>query len=226
MKLEHKCVGYVICKMILRIETYEKLNMRSLIGNKIINHIRRQDPILYNVVKKSGPIISLSKSHNYFSDLCETIINQQLSDKAAAAIFNKLKKLFPKEIITPKEILEISDKKIKETGTSWKKVTYMKGLAEKIVRKEIKLEKLDEMTDQKVINELTKLHGIGRWTAEMFLMFSLAREDIFSSGDLGLRRAIQRLYKLKTEPTPKQIEQISKKWSPYRTYAALILWRS
>jgi len=85
---------------------------------------------------------------------------------------------------------------------------------------------LDELDNGAVVEELTKVKGIGPWTAEMFLMFSLAREDVFSYGDLGLRKAIQKLYKLKKEPTNKQMEQITKKWSPYRTYASRILWKS
>ena len=88
------------------------------------------------------------------------------------------------------------------------------------------LEELEGLDDEEVIIELTKLNGIGRWSAEMFLMFSLGREDVFSYGDLGLRRAIQKLYKLKTEPTQKKAEKIANKWKPYRTYACRILWRS
>lgn len=193
---------------------------------KVINHFRKIDPILYSVLNEIKLPEPLEKSENYFADLCEAIINQQLSDKAARTIFNRFKKLFPKEIITADKLLKNSDNKIREIGTSWKKVSFMKGLAEKIVNKEIELEKLDQLNDQEVINVLTKLRGIGRWTAEMFLMFSLAREDVFSAGDLGLRRAIQNIYKLKREPNIKQMEKISKRWLPYRTYAALILWKS
>lgn len=193
---------------------------------KIIDHFRQIDSTLYSSLAKINSIKPLSKSENFFSDLCEAIINQQLSDKAARTIFNRFKKLFPKEIITAEKLLKIADKKIREVGTSWKKIAYMKGLADKVIKKEITLEKLEELENELVIKELTKLHGVGRWTAEMFLMFSLAREDVFSAGDLGLRKAIQKLYKLRKEPTAKQIEKISKKWSPYRTYAALILWRS
>lgn len=167
----------------------------------------------------------LSVSDNFFADLCEAIINQQLSDKAAATIFKKFKKLFPKETITAGKLAEIPDKNIRDVGTSWKKIEFMKNLAAKVIGKELLLDKLIDLNDESVIQELTKLHGIGRWTAEMFLMFSLGREDVFSAGDLGLRRAIQKLYKFKKEPTIKQIEKLSKKWSPYRTYAALILWR-
>ncbi len=194
--------------------------------NHIIDHFKKSDPTLFSIININNPIKLLSRSENFFSDLCEAIINQQLSDKAARTIFNRFKTLFPKEIISAEQLVKIPEIKIREIGTSWKKITYMKGLADKVVQKEINLEKLEDLTDQEIIIELTKLHGIGRWTAEMFLMFSLAREDVFSAGDLGLRRGMQKLYKLKKEPTPKQIVKISKKWSPYRTYAAQILWRS
>lgn len=192
----------------------------------IVDHFKKADPILYSIVETSQPIEPLSKSDNLFSDLCEAIINQQLSDKTAKTIFERFKKLFPDEIIIAVELIKIPDEKIRGIGTSWKKVAFMKNLANKVISTEINLEKLEKLEDEMVIEELTKLHGIGRWTAETFLMFSLAREDVFSAGDLGLRRALQKLYKLKKEPSPKQIEKLSKKWSPYRTYAAQILWRS
>lgn len=193
---------------------------------QIIDHFKKSDPILYSIAVTSQSIKPLSKSDNFFSDLCEAIINQQLSDKAARTIFNRFKTLFPKGIITADKLIKIPEGKIREIGTSWKKVEFMKNLAEKVMKAEINLEKLEELENELVIMELTKLHGIGRWTAEMFLMFSLARDDVFSAGDLGLCRGIQKLYKLRKEPTVAQIEKLSKKWSPYRTYAALILWRS
>lgn len=193
---------------------------------KVFNHFQTIDPILFEIAKNQKNIKNLSKSNNFFSDLCEAIINQQLSDKAARTIFLKFKKLFPKEIVTVQHLLNLSDNKIRKTGTSWRKISFMKELAEKIVKKEIILEELDKLENHQVISRLTKLKGIGQWTAEMFLMFSLGREDVFSAGDLGLKRAIQKLYHLKSEPTQKLIEKISFKWSPYRTYAALILWRS
>lgn len=193
---------------------------------KIISHFKKADPILFTLIENTNKLRTLTRSDNFFADLCEAIINQQLSDKAAATIFSKFKILFSKGKITADKLLKIPDKKIREVGTSWKKVTFMKNLAEKVVKEEIILEKLEELDDESVIAQLTKLHGIGRWTAEMFLMFSLAREDVFSAGDLGLRRAMQKLYKFKKEPTVKQIEKLSRKWSPYRTYAALILWRN
>lgn len=193
---------------------------------KISSHIKKTDPILYGVLEKIDTIKSLIRSDNYFADLCETIINQQLSEKVGTVIFNRFKKLFPKGKITPEKLLKLKDEEIRKIGTSGNKVKFMKELAKKVHGREIILEKLELLENEEVVAKLTKLKGIGQWTAEMFLMFSLAREDVFSYGDLGLRRAIQKLYKLTSEPTKKEAQDLSLKWSPYRTYACRILWRS
>jgi DNA-3-methyladenine glycosylase II len=115
---------------------------------------------------------------------------------------------------------------MRDQGISWAKIKYIKDLAQKVVDHEVDLVQIETLSDEEVIIALTKVKGIGRWTAEMFLMFALARPDIFSTGDLGLKRAIQKLYGLKVEPDEKKLLQLSKKWSPYRTYAARILWRT
>ncbi len=109
---------------------------------------------------------------------------------------------------------------------SWSKVRFVRDLADKVSAKFIQLPQLAQLSNEEVITELTKVKGIGPWTAEMFLMFTLGREDVFSFGDLGLAKAIQKLYNLKQKPTRKQLEKITKKWSPYRTHAALVLWKS
>lgn len=193
---------------------------------KVIAHFREKDPILHSVIHKIKLPDRIEKSTDYFSDLCEAIINQQLSDKAAATIFGRFKKLFPHGKITAQKLLQLRDEEIREAGTSNAKVKFMKDLAQKVIRSEIQLDQLDKLENESVIKVLTEVKGIGPWTAEMFLMFTLAREDVFSYGDLGLRKAIQKLYKLKKQPTIKQMEKFSKKWIPYRTYAARILWRS
>ncbi|OGK25162.1 hypothetical protein A3A46_00600 [Candidatus Roizmanbacteria bacterium RIFCSPLOWO2_01_FULL_37_13] len=192
---------------------------------KIRKHFRKVDPIIFSVVNKVG-VLGPMISNDYFSDLCEIIINQQLSDKAAATIFTRFKKIFPKGEITPQSLLKLSDEKIRSCGTSNAKVSFLKDLAKKILAEELQLDELDKLTDELVITELTKVKGIGPWSAEMFLMFTLGRADIFSHGDLGLRNAIKKLYKFKKEPTKKQIEKIVEKWIPYRTYASRILWKS
>ncbi len=199
-------------------------------NQKIVNHFKKVDPILYKalgkVLKAHGKFNNgIVLPENYFEVLCESIVGQQLSVKAGDTIFGRFKKLFKDGVVTPKAILKIKPEKIRECGLSNAKVTYVQDLAKKISGGEVELEKLNELSDEEVIVELTKIKGIGRWTAEMFLMFSLGREDVFSHGDLGLRNAIKKLYSLE-DPTVKQVEEIVVKWSPFRTYASRVLWRS
>lgn len=192
---------------------------------EILGHFQKNDPILFRVAKKFK-FSNSQRGNNYFADLCEIIIQQQLSEKAGEVIFEKFKRLYPGGMITPKMTLQLRDGDIRNSGPSNSKIKYIKRLAQEISDNKINLRKLEEMKDEAVIEELVKLHGIGRWSAEMFLMFSLNRADVFSYGDLGLRKAIQKLYKLKREPTKKQAEKIANRWKPYRTYACRILWHS
>jgi DNA-3-methyladenine glycosylase II len=135
-------------------------------------------------------------------------------------------KLFPKEIIAPEKLIKIEDQEIRNAGISFSKIKYIKGIAGAVINKDIDLKKLDDLTDEEIIGELIKLKGVGRWTAEMFLMFTLGRADIFSAGDLGLQNAIVKLYKLKNKPDQTILLEISNKWSPHRTIASRILWKS
>jgi len=192
---------------------------------KIKNHFKKVDPILYSAIKDLYLLEKVAPK-DYFAKLCGEIINQQLSDKASATIYKRFQKLYPNGKITPEHALKLNHEDLRGTGPSNAKSRFIKLLAQKIVNKEMQLEKLDSMTDEEAIRELTKIKGVGPWTAEMFIMFSLARADVFSHGDLGLRKAIKKLYGFKREPTRKQIEKIANKWSPYRTYACTILWQS
>lgn len=193
---------------------------------KILNHFKKADPVLYKILKKIGePEELMARSPDqFFFGLCVSIVNQQLSGKAADKIFERFQNLFPKKKITPSYLLKLSDQKIRNVGLSWSKVNYLKDLARKTEEKEILLEKLPGLDDAKVVEELTKVKGLGKWSAEMFLMFSLAREDIFSTRDLGLKRAIEKIYNV-SNPSGEYIEKISTKWTPYRTWAARTLWK-
>ena len=190
-----------------------------------LKHFKKHDPILYEAALqvKLGELI---KPVDAFIDLVETIINQQLSDKAATTIFGRFKKLFSGGKITPKQVLRVPDEKIRQAGISYSKIKYIKGIAQEIINNKLNLKSLEDLSDEEVVNELVKLKGIGQWTAEMFLMFTLTRPDIFSAGDLGLQNAMIKLYKLKKKPTSAQLLRISIKWSPYRTTASRILWRN
>lgn len=167
----------------------------------------------------------LIKTDNFFERLCRTIIGQQLSGKVARVIFARFADLFPKNKIEPHAVLELTDTKIRSVGMSNSKVAFIKDLAKKVIDGEVDLERVDEFSDAEIIEQLTKVYGIGPWSAEMFLIFSLARPDVFSSGDLGLLRAIEKLYGLKN-PSREKLEKISEKWSPYRSFASRLLWKS
>lgn len=194
----------------------------------ILNHFRIADPTLFSVLENipNKHQLTSKKSPDIFSDLIESVICQQLSNKAGATIFERFRALFPNKIVTPKKALAMPDEKIRKTGPSWSKISYIKNIARAVVSGDLNLKTIDAKDDESVIAELTKIKGIGRWTAEMFLMFTLGRPDIFSYGDLGLRKAMMKLYGLKKEPTVKQMEKLTNRWKPYRTYAARILWRS
>ena len=190
--------------------------------DKATKHFQKMDPVLYSLIKKVGPVEAIKPRSQsvYFQSICREIIGQQLNGKVARVIFDRFTKLFPNQKIIPEYLLKISDAKIRKTGASWSKVSFVKDLAKKVVKGELKLAKLKHLNDEQVITELTKVKGIGPWTAQMFLMFTLGREDVFSKGDLGLRKAITKLY------GNREIESIIRKWSPYKTYASLVLWKS
>ena len=191
---------------------------------KAVEHFKKVDPHLHSVGSRID-IIDLILHPDPFIRLCRSIVGQQLSVKAASTIFGRFEKLFQKEI-NPIELLKFSDEKLREAGLSFQKIKYFRDLSQKTLDKELDIYNLHKKNNDEVIADLLKVKGIGQWTAEMFLMFSLAREDVFSFGDLGLQNAIMKLYGLQAKPTIEYMEKLSKKWSPYRTYAALILWRS
>lgn len=196
---------------------------------QVRTHFQKTDPVLFAALSALEPVsyeLVPRKTEDYFEALCDAIISQQLSTKAGATIFGRFKDLYPKKRITPGDTLKLTDEQIRGVGASWSKARFIKDLAQNVSGKDIDLTLLPTLSDGDVIATLTRIKGIGPWTAEMFLMFTLGREDVFSYGDLGLRRAIQKLYTFKKEPSQKQMEKIVKRWSPYRTYACRILWRT
>lgn len=190
-------------------------------------HLRSVDPKLAKVIDQYQlkPQRRLPRTH--FEALVEAIISQQLSVKASDTIFGRFVALFPKQKFPkPEAVAKLSLPQFRKVGISGQKASYIKDLATRVAKGQVKLQSLHRLDNEQVIFELTQIKGIGRWTAEMFLMFTLRRPDVFSYGDLGLRNAIQRLYKLKNPPTEQQLERISKKWAPHRTTAARYLWKS
>lgn len=199
-------------------------------SKKIIAHFKKSDPKLHKVLEKvyaihGDELFNLTKKELLFDELVESIISQQLSVRASDAIYKRLIDLMPKKKLLPENILKTKDEDLRKAGLSFGKIKYLKDLAEKVKSGELDLNSLEKLENEEVIKELTKVKGIGRWTAEMFLMFALGRPDIFSHGDLGLKNAIKKIYGF-DEYKVEVVEKIIIKWSPYRTYAARILWRS
>ena len=192
----------------------------------VLNHFQKIDPILFSIAKRVDiEQIEPRETKDYFHSLCHEIIGQQLAKNAARAIFDRFKKLFASERITPEETIKLTEETIRNVGTSWSKARSIKNLAQEIVDGNLNLKDLTRLDDSQVVENLTKVKGIGPWTAQMFLMFTLGREDIFSHGDLGLKKAIVKLYSLNENAAQDEIEEITKKWSPYRTYACQMLWK-
>jgi len=189
----------------------------------INSYFQIKDPILHSAITPSVTF-HLHKSNNIFFSLVESIISQQLSVKASDTIVKRFVALYTDKKVTPEQTLRLTREHLRNVGMSWNKADYVQNIARAIIENKLDIANLDNLTDEEVITQLTQIKGIGRWTAEMFLMFTLGREDIFSVGDVGLQNAIQKLYKFKTKPTTNQMLKISAKWKPYRTYACRILW--
>lgn len=171
----------------------------------------------YSLESHADPFISLIKS----------IIYQQLSGKSANAIFQRFTDFYGDSFPTPRDIIDTESEILRrKIGLSYKKIIYIKDLSSKIISGDLILNYLVKLSDEDVILELVKVKGIGRWTAEMFLIFCLKREDIFPSSDLGVQKAIKILYRLEEMPTHEFMLEVSTKWRPYRSIATWYLWKS
>ena len=181
-----------------------------------------KDKYLRPLVKKHGPCkIRPSKKKDYFLDLVDAIVSQQLSGKAAATIFGRVKEGLGKVI--PAKILSTPDAKFRDWGLSRQKTSYLKDLAKKVKEGDLKIEKLDKLPDEEVMEELIAVKGIGLWTAEMFLMFSLARPDIFPVDDLGIQKGITRLLGMRI--SSQKIGKFAERWKPHQTVASWYVWK-
>src|SRR5215210_7806463 len=191
-----------------------------------MSHLAASDPVMAQLVEERGPL-QLTATSDYFFTLVDSIASQQVSSKAAATIVNRIRALVPdRETPDAESILALPDQSLRDAGLSWRKVSYVKDLAERVASGQIDLAHISQMDDEDVIKALVAVKGIGRWTAEMFLIFSLARPDVLAVDDYGVQVAIKRLYNLPDLPKPAAMRQIAESWRPYRSYALLYLWRS
>jgi DNA-3-methyladenine glycosylase II len=199
--------------------------MRRVEIQEAMRHLRRQDPVMREVIRKAGPF-TMQLHRNRFRALVFSILGQQISGKAAASIRARLVEHLKPEEISPETIGRLTPETLRSLGLSNQKGSYVLDLAQRVSSGEIQLSRMSRMRDEDIIEALVKVKGIGIWTAQMFLIFSLGRPDVFPHDDLGVRMAIRNLYGLEDLPTKEVSHKIAAPWRPYASVASWYCWRS
>lgn len=195
------------------------------VAEAAVRHLHRHDPVLSKVIRQVGPV-TLKLKRDRFEALARSIVGQQISGKAAESIYARFQALLHPEKISAESVRLLTTDEFRSAGLSPQKAGYLADLAERVATGEVRLSKLSKLSDDEVIEELTRVKGIGVWTAHMFLMFSLGRPDVFPDGDLGVRSAIRNLYGLSELPAKAESIEIAAAWRPYATIASWYCWRS
>lgn len=194
---------------------------------KAAKYLAEHDKVLVPVIAEHGPC-TIRPHKNYYQELVESIISQQLSVKAADSILKRFVELFGGTFPTPEQILTKDVEDFRAVGFSYAKGRYVRDLAQHVVDGLVKFDHLDRLSNEEIIQELTAVKGIGEWTVHMFLMFCMGRLDVLAYGDLGIKNGIRALYGFEDAPTPQQIIELSEKnhWHPYESVACWYVWRS
>jgi DNA-3-methyladenine glycosylase II len=190
-----------------------------------VRHLRRADPIMRDVIRRAGPF-TMRRHRNRFRALVFSILGQQISGKAAASIRARLVEYVKPGQISPETLSRLTIRELRSVGVSPQKAGYLLDLAQRVASREVRLDRISGMADQEVIETLIQVKGIGVWTAQMFLIFSLGRLDVFPHDDLGVRVAIRNLYGLDELPNKEISHQIAAPWRPYASVASWYCWRS
>lgn len=193
--------------------------------NAGVLHLKKSDRTLAGLITR----IKMSRvelTEDYYESLAQAMIYQQISNRAGDAILKRFKALYNGRFPSPRKFLATPEKSVRGAGISPQKYSYLVDLCKRIEDGRLKLRKFSGMHNEDIIMELDEVRGIGRWTAEMFLMFSLGRADVFPMDDLGLKKAVQKAYGLRSLPGRDKLLEISERWKPYGTIASLYLWRS
>lgn len=190
----------------------------------VLDYLKEKDAVLGALIDRTGPL-SVTLSEDYFGSLASAIVGQQLSNRVAEVLWDRLSG-FCAGSVTPEKLAEAETEDLRALGLSYGKVSYLKALAGHVLEGSLELPRFAGLADEEIIRQLTAVKGIGPWTAEMFLIFSLGREDVYSMGDGGLLRAVQTLYGLEGKGDKAAIAEITGRWAPYRTFASLYLWRA
>jgi DNA-3-methyladenine glycosylase II len=192
------------------------------------------DPTMAALIERIGKIDieerlrrrNEERPEDAYGALLRTIVGQQVSTTAARAIYNRVLDLFGGKPPSPRRLLKASEEELRGAGLSGRKVEYVRDLARHVVDGELELDRLAELDDERVIEEIVAVRGLGLWSAEMFLLFHLERPDVLSGGDLGIRKAIQIEYGMAAMPTPQETVAFGERWSPHRSLASIYLWES
>jgi 3-methyladenine DNA glycosylase/8-oxoguanine DNA glycosylase len=196
------------------------------VAKKARAHLRRVDPVIAQVIAAVGPYRPADRTAgSHFHALIRSIVFQQLSGKAAGTIHSRFLDLYPDRSPTPEQLLATPDDQLRAAGLSRQKIAYLRDLAQRVHTAELPLDHVHTLEDADLITHLVQVKGIGKWTAQMFLMFRLGRADVLPELDLGIQNAIKRAYR-KRKVTPKDVLRIGAKWSPYASVACWYLWRS
>ena len=197
---------------------------------KVVAALREADPVMARLVDEHAVVVrrdlKRERPGDAYGALLRSIVGQQLSTKAARTIYGRMTDLFDGHAPTPQQLLDVDPERIRAAGLSYGKISYLRDLAAHVEDGSLELERLPELTDEEVTAQLTAIKGLGKWTADMFLMFHLGRPDILPVGDLGIRRAVQVEYRMRKLPDAKRLEKVGRPWRPYRTLACLFLWSS
>ena len=191
---------------------------------KAIEHLKSADPVLAQIIDRVGAF-KMQYREPTFEGLARSIVYQQLSGKAAGTIYGRVLEACGGQM-TPPGVLALTPERMRELGLSKQKSAYLRDLAEKTASGELDFNAFADMADEDVIEHLTQVKGIGVWTVHMFLMFYLRRPNVLPTGDLGIRNAIKRAYRMRKDPKPADIERIARKWHPYCSVASWYMWRS
>jgi DNA-3-methyladenine glycosylase II len=189
------------------------------------------DPAMAKLIERLGERSVVQRRRgepkpDAYGALLRTVVGQQLSAKAARTIYGRVLDLFGGATPSPEQILASSEDELRGVGLSGRKVSYIRDLATHVQDGELELDRLDQLSDEEVIEEIVAVRGFGFWSAEMFLIFHLERPDLLSGGDLGIRKAIQLAYGMEEMPTPDEVVEIGQRWSPHRSLASIYLWES
>jgi DNA-3-methyladenine glycosylase II len=198
------------------------------------SELAASDPTMASLIERVGEIDLETRLRrrreerpaDAYGALLRAIVGQQLSTKAARTIYGRVLELFEGRTPSPEELLEASEEDLRAAGLSGRKVEYIRDLASHVISGELELDRLGELADEEVIEEIVAVRGLGQWTAEMFLIFHLERPDVISGGDLGIRKAIQIEYGLEEMPTPTEVLERAEPWRPHRSLASIYLWES